>query len=98
MALTNHNYVDTQAKTRINLVFWPSFPLALCARRSRSPPVWPVCICISAALPDSPTGLHLDRGKSCRRFLSPVSERDDVYSMTFKKQHNKCVEEKYNLQ
>lgn len=89
-----NSYVDTGAKRRINLVFWPSFPLGLCVRRSRSPPVWPVCICISAALPDTPSDLHLDRGKSCRRSLVPASGREHRCNMTFKKQHiNKGVEQ-----
>lgn len=60
-------------------MFWPSFPLALCVRTTRSPPVWPACICISAALPDTPSDLRLDRSKSCRQFLAPTGGREDKY-------------------
>lgn len=81
-ALTYDNHVDPEAKRHINLVFWPSFPLKLCVRRTHSPPVWPVCICISAALPDTPSDLRLDRGKSCRQLLAPTSRREDIIIMT----------------
>lgn len=60
-----------------NLGFWPSFPLGLCVRRTRSPPAWPVCICISAALPNTPSALRWDRDKSCRRFLAPTQVEEE---------------------
>lgn len=58
-----------------DLVFWPWFPSRLCGRTTRIPPVWPVCICTSAAPPDTPSDLHSGTGKSCRRFLSPTREK-----------------------
>lgn len=79
---------DTQVKRHINLAFWPLSPWGLCAHRTHSQPVWPVCICISAAPPDTPLNLHLDKGKSCRLFLAPTRGGEDSYNITLEKQKN----------
>lgn len=75
-----------------NLAFWPSFPSGLCGRRSRSRPAWPVCVCISAAPPDTPSDPRSDRGKPCRQFLSPAGgTKERLFKKESRQKHKNTV-------